>query len=63
MSELLKNEIKSISINDLEGVIAKAISEATGATFEASISKLKFSNSLNSETSFNLVVSKPLDTD
>jgi len=60
MSDFIENKLKKISVTELENVIAKAISEATGDEFEATISTINYKESGWTSATFNIKVSKPL---
>jgi len=60
MSEIFENKLKLKSVAELENIIAKAISEATGENFEATISTIDFSNKYNlPEATFSIKVHQP----
>jgi len=60
MSDFIENKLKKMSVKDLETIIAKAISDATGEEFEASISTVDYgTNYLMPEATFQVRLAHP----
>lgn len=60
MSDFIENKLKAISAKELESIIARAISEATGDEFEATVSAIDYESETWPKASFKVRVSKPL---
>lgn len=56
MTDFIENKLKKMSVAELENVIAKAISDATGEEFEAEISAVDFGNTLWPGATFSVRV-------
>jgi len=57
----IENKLKSLSTQQLETIIAKAISDSIGESFEAIISSIQYGEALWPQTaSFHVKISQPI---
>lgn len=59
MADFIENKLKSKSVSEIETIISKAISEAIGEEFEATISAVDFGNGIMPEAKFSVKLSYP----
>ena len=59
MNDFITNKLKALSVTELETIIAKAITDATGEEFNATVSKIDYLNEI--ETSLKINVSMKLN--
>ncbi len=59
MTDFIENKLKKLSVTEIENIIAKAISDATGEEFEAKISAVDFGKSLLPEATFSVKLEHP----
>lgn len=57
---MLENKLKKMSVTELENIIAKAISEATGEEFVATIPAIDYKNGGWPEANFNIRIAWPM---
>lgn len=63
MSFLIENKLKNMSVTELENVIAKAVSDATGQEFESTISAIEYDNTGWPGASFKIQITQPMNTE
>jgi len=58
---MFENKLKSISVQQMESIIAKAISDAANETYKATISTIDYGKNSWSDASFQIELRQPLN--
>lgn len=60
MSDFIENKLKTMSVKELENIIAKALMDATGEEIDVTISSISYGHNLLTGAKFEVSASRPI---